>query len=151
MNAEFQKNLNFIRKIFSDQEGPESKYMTIIGLGKRNTVSEPDIQIPENKINGCQSTTYIKSSYENGVMNFQAQSDALISSGLAALLILAYNNQPPEIVVNNPPEFINDLEIHTSLSINRANGFAQMYLKLKEDSEKHLLPPLQQTQKHITS
>lgn len=124
--------------IFKDKSDSESKYLTIIELGRNLPNLEPEYKSAITKIDGCQSTTYLYSYFDHNVLHFKAESDALISSGLAALLIMAYDKQSPEIIINNPPHFINDLGIHASLSPTRSNGLAQMYLRMKDDALKYL-------------
>lgn len=88
----------------------------------------------KNRVRECQSTTYIYSFLKNGKIFFKASSDTLITKGLCALLILAYENLPKNVIINNPPTFIKDLNLHNSLSPTRANGLSQIYLKMKEDA-----------------
>lgn len=134
MSAEFEKNIKNIKKLFQESQDPESRYLTIIDLGRSLAPLKSELKTQKNKIDGCQSTTYLYSYLEKGAVCFMAESDALISSGLAALLIMAYNKLPPEIIVNNPPSFLNELDINASLSPNRANGLAQMYNRMKDDA-----------------
>ena len=138
MVEELKKNIESIKCFFKDKKDAESKYLAIIDLGRKLPPLEDEYKVPINKVEGCQSTTYIYSYYENGLLHFRAESDALISSGLAALMICVYDNQPPEVIINNPPDFLLDLGIHGSLSPNRANGLAQIYLRMKQDASKYL-------------
>ena len=138
MTKEFKENIENIKKLFSDISDSEKIYLTIIELGRKLKPMNKDFLLPINKVDGCQSTTYLHCIFDAGVLYFYAQSDALISSGLAALLILAYDGQPPEVIINNKPEFLSELNIHSSLSPNRANGLLQMYQKMREDALKYL-------------
>ena len=138
MINDFKKNIENIVNIFKNKNEEEYKYLAIIELGKKLPPLNPEFKSPINKIEGCQSTTYLHSFFENETLHFKAESDALISTGLAAILIMAYDNQPPEIIINNPPNFIYELGIHASLSPNRANGLAQIYLRMKQDALKYL-------------
>lgn len=133
MTDNFEKNIENIKKLFEEKTDAESKYLAIIELGRKLPLIKPELKTQKNKIIGCQSTTYLCTSLEEGSVRFLAESDALISSGLIALLIMAYNLLPPEVVVNNPPTFLTDLGIHASLSVNRANGLEQMYRRMRED------------------
>jgi cysteine desulfuration protein SufE len=133
MSCNFEKNIENIKRLFDEKNDAESKYLAIIELGRKLPSIKPEQKIQKNKIIGCQSTTYLCTSLEDGSVHFFAESDSLISSGLIALLIMAYNLLPPEIVINNPPTFLTDLGIHASLSVNRANGLEQMYRRMKED------------------
>lgn len=138
MTVDFNKNIEEIKKIFKDKNDCESRCLTLIELGKKLPPLDPTFKSPLNIVDGCQSVTYLYTFFENERLHFKAESNALISSGLAALLIMAYDNQPAEIIINNPPNFINELGIHSSLSPNRANGLAQMYLRMKQEALKYL-------------
>ena len=138
MNEDFKKSIDSIKSIFKDKNDNESKYLAIIELGRKLPCLSPELKTEITKIDGCQSTTYLFSYFDNNVLHFQAESDALISSGLAALLIMAYDKQSPEIIINNPPIFLKDLGIHASLSPTRTNGLSQMYLRMKDDALKYL-------------
>lgn len=136
MDSHLKNKIAELKKRFICAENAESKYLLIIEFGKNLThPNEP--KTPECKIDGCQSTTYVYSSYTNGRVHFKAESDALISAGLAALLIFVYDDQPPEVILNNPPSFLDELGIHASLSPSRSNGLAQMYLRMKQDALKY--------------
>jgi cysteine desulfuration protein SufE len=137
MNENFKKNIDAIKVIFEDKNDNESKYLAIIDLGRSLPLLAPEYKSDLTKVDGCQSTTYLYSYFDNNVLHFKAESNALISSGLAALLIMAYDKQPPETIINNPPDFIIELGINTSLSPTRSNGLSQMYLRMKEDALKY--------------
>lgn len=138
MSDEFNKNIDRIKDLFKNTLDNESKYLAIIQLGRSLPPLAPEFKCENTKIDGCQSTTYLYSYLENEVLHFKAESDALISSGLAALLIMAYDRQKPEIIINNPPDFLHELGIHASLSPTRSNGLSQMYLRMKDDALKYL-------------
>ena len=86
----------------------------------------------ENLVSGCQSIMYLKSEMQGDKIFFYAYSDALISRGLAALLVHFYSGMTPEEVLKTPPTFINDLGIPELLTPGRANGLASLYLKIKK-------------------
>ena len=92
-------------------------------------------------VRGCQSRLYLHAELRNGNMFFSAEADALISAGLAALLIEVYNGEAPETVLKRPPDFLQELGIESSLSPNRSNGLSHIHLRMKQESLKFLLPP----------
>lgn len=138
MTINFNEKINEIKNIFKDKNDSESRYLTLIELGRKLPPLDPELKSSINMIDGCQSTTYLYSFFENGRLHFKAESNALISSGLAALLIMAYDDQPADVIINNPPDFINELKIPSSLSPGRANGLAQMYIRMKQEALKYL-------------
>ncbi len=72
-------------------------------------------------------------------MYFSATSDALVSKGLAAILIKAYSGLPPEVILKSPPIFLDKIGLENSLSPHRSNGVYQMYLQMKRYSLKQIV------------
>ncbi len=70
---------------------------------------------------------------------FEPESDALISSGLAALLTQVYSGETPEVVLKCPPTYLDELGISASLTPNRANGLYSIHLRMKQDALKMLV------------
>jgi cysteine desulfuration protein SufE len=112
----------------------EDKYKKIIALGKELPRLEASQKIPRNIVHGCQSTMYLYSRLENGKLFFQADSEALISAGLAAILIAAYQGESPETLLKCPPSFLESLGIGATLTPSRANGLYSIHLKMKQDA-----------------
>jgi cysteine desulfuration protein SufE len=82
---------------------------------------------------------YLYSTFQDGTVYFAAESDALISSGLAALLLAVYSGETPEAILKCPPNFLEELGISASISPNRANGLYSIHLRMKQDALKWLL------------
>lgn len=121
---------------------PEAKarYELIIELGRElKKVSKQEIASPENLVSGCQSEVYLTSRLENGKIFFEIYSEALISAGLAALLLFIYQGESPETLLTCPPTCLERIGIHASLSPGRSNGLASMHLKMKQEALKYLL------------
>ncbi|MBA3816431.1 MAG: SufE family protein [Parachlamydiaceae bacterium] len=127
---------NQIRSLFNALPSEDLKYQKIIELGRELTSLSLDDKIPENIVKGCQSTMYLRSELSNGVVIFDAESDALISAGLAAILIKVYSGEKPETILKCPPDFLEDLGISASLTPNRANGLYSIHLRMKQDALK---------------
>ena len=125
-----------VRKQFEDCQTPEERYQRIIEFGKRNQELVEDAKTPSNRVMGCQSQMFLLSKLEDGVMRYQAESDALISNGLAVLLISVYDGEKPEVVLKCPPQYLKDLEVTSSLSPGRANGLASLFQKMQQDAVK---------------
>lgn len=125
-----------IKDLFASCLSEEKKYEKIIELGRNlSPFSEKD-KIPENLVKGCQSIMYLKSTLENGLIYFSANSDALISSGLAAILLHVYSGETPETILKCPPYYLEELGISASLTPNRANGLYSIHLRMKQDALK---------------
>jgi cysteine desulfuration protein SufE len=112
------------------------KYEYIIDLGK-------DLpQLTENQkddtqiIEGCQSRVWLKSEYTNNTMSFLADSDAIITKGIIALLIRVLNNETPENIASSDLFFIDEIGLKDHLSPTRANGLLSMVKRMKLDAIK---------------
>jgi cysteine desulfuration protein SufE len=125
-----------MKKLFSACPSEEKKYEKIIEMGKGLSPLAPQDKVPENFVKGCQSTMYLKSRMENGRVYFTADSDALISAGLAAILLQVYNGETPETILKCPPTYLEELGINASLSPSRANGLYSIHLRMKQDALK---------------
>lgn len=131
-----ERKINTLKEMFSSFLTPEKKYQKIIELGCGLDNLADDKKIPENIVQGCQSTVFLHSFLENGQLYFQAEADALISAGLAALLIFVYSGETPETILKSDPSFLEDLGIANNLTLNRANGLYSIHLRMKQDSLK---------------
>lgn len=123
---------------FSSLPSNEAKYMLLMDMGKKLLTYPKEHKRKENLVTGCQSVLYVHTFFEHQLCFFRAASDALISAGLAALLVSIYQGESPWIILSYPPTFLQDTGIYASLSPNRSNGLAQIYLKMKQDVLAHL-------------
>lgn len=128
-----------LKKEFEQLLSKEGRYQKIIDLGKELPALSPENLTPENCVKGCQSLVYLHSYLVDGKMQFEAASEALISAGLAALLIKVYRGETPETVLKCPPLFLEELQIHASLTPGRSNGLSSIYLRMKQDALKYLV------------
>lgn len=133
------KNNKVIESDFAGCSLPEMIYQKIIEWGKKLPPFNPEWKNEENLVSGCQSLMYLHAETQEGKIYFYAASDALISAGLAALLIEAYNGETPETVLTSPPLFLDSIGIPASLTPGRANGLASLYLKMKQEALKFLI------------
>lgn len=120
--------------LFNNCPTEEARYQKIMELGRQLPAFAPKEKKPENLVKGCQSTMYLHSSLTKEGMMIMAESDALISAGLAAILIQVYNGESPETVLKCPPTYLEKLGISASLTPNRANGLYSIHLRLKQDA-----------------
>lgn len=137
-NRRVNEKAQEIKNLFHSCQTPEERYLKIIELGKGLKAMPAEEKIPERIVPGCQSIVYLSAKLENGKIYFNAASEALISAGLAALLLYMYSGQEPTFVIKNPPTFLSDLGIIASLSPARSNGLASMYLRMQQEALKQL-------------
>lgn len=128
-----------IKKLFASCPDQEARYNLLISLGKDLKPLAPEWRVTENLVSGCQSIMYLHSSWEDGKVHYSIYSEALISTGLAALLISVYNGEMPETILKCPPAFIDEIGIRASLTPGRSNGLASLYLKMKQEALKLLV------------
>jgi len=133
------KKQDELKRIFNSCSSEEEKYDKIIDLGKKNKPLKIKDKIPENFVSGCQSRMYLHSTYENGNVYFEAESDALISSGLAVILIDVYSGETPETIIKCAPDYLEELGVSASLTPSRANGLYSIHLRMKQDALQFLI------------
>ena len=139
MNDNFQERVSSIKKVFLTLKEPEERYTYLIELGRKAAAYPIDRQHPSNIVPGCQSILYLHAHDQDGKLFFTASSEALISAGLAALLISIYNGSSPETILLNPPVFLQEIGLLASLSPSRSNGFSSIYLRMRQEAMKKIL------------
>lgn len=130
---------DLIKKTFLSLNSKEEKYKRIIELGQNAPTMDRNEQVKENLVPGCQSLLYLKVECRDGLLSLQASSDALISAGLAQLLIQVYDGETPESVIKCPPLFLKEMGLLEALSPSRSNGLKSLYQKLQKESLKFLV------------
>ena len=135
MDKMFEKKCEEIKKKF-EPLSLEQRYQTLMEMGRALPPFPEELKTPDRIVKGCQSILYLNGTLKDGKIYFEAHADALISAGLAALLIAAYSGETPETILKCPPTFISELGIATSLSPGRSNGLAHIHLRMKQDALK---------------
>lgn len=128
-----------VKALFSECKTDEEKFEKIISIGRELPKMDPKYRTPDNQVKGCQSLMYLHTQKEGETLVFKGESNALISAGLAALLIKVYSGETPETILKCPPDFLEDLGISSSLTPNRANGLYSMHMRMKQDALKALV------------
>ena len=107
------------------------KYEYLIDLGKELPLIETEYKIDENLIKGCQSRVWLHAEKKNDKIIYTADSDAIITKGMIAILIRALSNQSAAQISKADLFFIDDLGLKEQLSPNRANGLVSMIKTMK--------------------
>ena len=107
------------------------KYNYLIEIGKSIPVLEEKYKIDNNLISGCQSKVWISAELEDGKVIFKGYSDAIITKGLAGLIIRVLSNQTPDEILNAKLDFINAIGLKEHLSPTRANGLLALIKQMK--------------------
>lgn len=108
------------------------KYEYLIELANTLEVIEDTKKTPDNIIQGCQSRVWLDASLdEDGTLSFRADSDAIITKGIIALLIRVFNHQRPDDIINADLYFIDEIGLSANLSPTRANGLLAMIKQIR--------------------
>lgn len=107
------------------------KYEYMIDLGKTLPLIEADLKTDDRIIKGCQSKVWLDAKVENEKIVFTADSDAIITKGIIAILIRVFSNQTPKDILAADTAFIDEIGLKEHLSPTRANGLVSMIKQLK--------------------
>ena len=107
------------------------RYEYIIELGKSLPIINSEYKLDENLIKGCQSKVWLYSELENDTIKFTADSDAILTKGIVALLLRVYSNQKPTNILAEDTNFIDEIGLKEHLSPTRANGLVSMVKQIK--------------------
>ena len=107
------------------------KYEYLIELGKNLPLIKEEFKTKENLINGCQSKVWLQADYNEGIISFSADSDAIITKGIIALLIRVLNNRTTGEIIDTELFFIDKVGLSANLSPTRANGLLAMVKQIK--------------------
>lgn len=134
-----QAKQQHVKLLFERCVTPEQKYEKIIELGRTLAPYPFAFKTSDYLVKGCQSVMYLHSQLINGKVHFQAYSEALISAGLVALLLLVYTDEPPEAILACSPRFLEELDIYHHLSPGRSNGLASLLQRMKKEALNFLI------------
>lgn len=123
--------LSFITELKS-LTTPDAIYQKIIEIGKTSPYKKPWDFSENDRVIGCQSLLYVKLEVLGGRCHFSFYSDAIISLGLAALLIHFYEGKTAKEVLTTPPTFLKELNLGHLLTPGRSNGVNSLYKKILE-------------------
>jgi len=107
------------------------RYEYIIETGKSLPIIEDIQKTDENLISGCQSKVWLHATFKEGKVIFTADSNAILTKGIIALLLRVYSEQTPENILNSDLFFIDEIGLKEHLSPTRANGLVSMIKQLK--------------------
>lgn len=107
------------------------RYEYIIELGKGLPIIEDQYKTEDNIIKGCQSKVWVHAEEKDGKVIFSADSDAILTKGIIAILIRAFSNQTPAAILEANTDFVDEIGLKEHLSATRANGLVSMIKKIK--------------------
>ncbi|MBN1144720.1 MAG: SufE family protein [Bacteroidales bacterium] len=107
------------------------KYNYLIEISRELPVIDSKLKVNENLINGCQSKVWLNAEYNQGKIDFSADSDAIITKGIVALLIRVLSGRTPAEILNVDLYFIDRIGLRQNLSPTRSNGLLSMIKQMK--------------------
>jgi len=107
------------------------RYEYIIEMGKSLPLIQEEFKTNDNLIRGCQSKVWLHAEYIDGALDFTADSDAILTKGIIALLLRVYSGKKPKEILDSEPYFIDKIGLKEHLSPTRANGLTSMVKQLK--------------------
>ncbi|KAG2686256.1 hypothetical protein I3843_10G159300 [Carya illinoinensis] len=124
---ELPPKLQEIIKLFQSVEEPKAKYEQLLFYGKKLKPLETQFKTKENKVEGCVSQVWVRAFLDaDKNVFYEADSDSILTKGLAALLVNGLSGRPVEEVLRVSPDFVVLLGLQQSLTPSRNNGFLNM-------------------------
>jgi cysteine desulfuration protein SufE len=118
-------------EVFDDWIG---KYEYLIDLGKSLPLIDSRYKTENKLIKGCQAQVWLHSELKNGKVIFTADSDAIITKGMVALMIRVLSNHTPDEIMNAKLDFVDTIGLTKHLSPTRSNGLVSMIKQMKMDA-----------------
>jgi len=116
---------------FSGFDDWMDRYQMLIDLGNELEPLDEKYKTESNLIDGCQSRVWLQADYHDGIIDFQAESDALIVKGIVALLIRVLSGHSPKEIMDADLYFIDRIGLHDHLSPTRSNGLLAMVKQMR--------------------
>lgn len=110
------------------------RYEYMIELGKSLPLIDDKYKTEDKLIKGCQSRVWLHSELKDGKVIYTADSDAIITKGIVAILVRAFSNQNPQAILDANTDFIDEIGLKEHLSPTRANGLVSMIKQMKMDA-----------------
>lgn len=114
-----------------DEENWDERYQYVIDLGKTLPLIDEKYKVEENIIKGCQSKVWLHGEENDGKIVFTADSDAILTKGIIAILIRTFSNQKASDILESDTKFIDEIGLKEHLSPTRANGLVSMIKQIK--------------------
>ena len=116
---------------FADFDDWMDRYQLLIDLGSSQPKLDDKYKTEQNLIDGCQSRVWLQADMKDGLLHFQAESDALIVRGIVALLVRVLSDHTPEEILSADLYFIESIGLREHLSPTRSNGLLSMLRQMK--------------------
>src|SRR5690554_2702322 len=126
-----QEVQNEIIDEFSMFDDWDERYQYIIDLGKSLPIIDSKYKTDEYLIRGCQSKVWLNAQQKENKIVFTADSDAILTKGIIAIMIRVFSNQNPKDILEASTDFVDEIGLKEHLSPTRANGLVSMIKQIK--------------------
>ncbi len=109
----------------------DERYQYVIDLGKSLPLIDEQYKTDDNIIKGCQSKVWLHAEEKDGTVVFTADSDAILTKGLIAIMIRVFSGQKPAEILEADTNFVDEIGLKEHLSPTRANGLVSMIKQIK--------------------
>lgn len=131
MSQSIQEIQEELIEAFDLLEDWADKYEYLIDLGKKLPPMDPALKTDDLVIKGCQSKVWLHATYQDGRINFVADSEAVIVKGLISTLIRVLSGQSPQAILDADLYFIDRIGMSQHLAQTRSNGLLSMLKQMK--------------------
>lgn len=107
------------------------KYSLLIDMGNSLQPIEESNKTPQNIIEGCQSRVWLVADYNNGIITYRGESDAILVKGIVSLLIDVFSGRTPDEILNADLYFVDKIGLKEHLSPTRSNGLVSMIKQMR--------------------
>ena len=107
------------------------KYALLIDMGNSLEPLVEKHKTPQNIIEGCQSRVWLNAEYNDGIITYQGESDAILVKGIVSLLIQVMSGHTPDEILTTEPYFIDKIGLKEHLSPTRSNGLVAMVKQMR--------------------
>ena len=122
---------------FALLENWNDRYEHIIGLGRELPPYPEEHREEAYEVQGCQSRVWLYPEWRNGKLYFHADSDAVITKGLVAMLVQLYSGRTPEEMMTGSLDFLKEIGLTSHLTPSRVNGLQAMFMKIQQYAAQH--------------
>ena len=116
---------------FSEFDDWMDRYQILIDLGSEQAPLDASYKTDDNLIEGCQSRVWLHAEMNEGIVTYEAESDALIVKGIVALLVRVLSGHTPDEILNADLYFIPQTSLQEHLSPTRSNGLVAMVKQMR--------------------
>ncbi|MCH9812029.1 SufE family protein [bacterium] len=133
-----EKKFTKIKSLLLSKKSEKEVIEAIISFGKDIENFPKDALTKDNLVQGCQSELYLTHSFKDGKIDFFIHSEALISKGLAAILIYLYSGEDPKALFTTPPTLFKEIPTLQKISLNRQIGIQNLFVQMQKIAARYL-------------